>query len=191
MIHTIEIEGITLKTGDLICTTDGGGELLAGEFWRIVGKFIPGDVDHIIIYVGPGGRMIEAGANGSVIAFELPGTTWDADGLYSKRKFIDTFYGVSYPLERRALDEATERDVRERVAAYCEAQIGKPYNINFFNSETEESFYCSQLAYKAYKSCGMDLNTNVGVMNFLGTDRIVFPQELWSGLANRRARTGS
>jgi len=34
-------------------------------------------------------------------------------------------------------------------------QVGKPYNLNFFDPETAKAFYCSQLAYKAYQSVGL------------------------------------
>lgn len=67
MVYKYTINGLKLRTGDLICTTDGGGELFVGEFWRLVGKLIPGDVDHIVIYIGPGGRCVESGATGRVI----------------------------------------------------------------------------------------------------------------------------
>jgi len=69
-----------VQTGDIICTTDGGGEIFAGQFWRLVGKLIPGEVDHIAVYVGPQGRCVEAGAKGRVITNtgkgipEIPGT---------------------------------------------------------------------------------------------------------------------
>jgi hypothetical protein len=71
MIHTYEIEGLRVQTGDLLCTTDGGGADITGQFWRLIGKLIPGDIDHIIIYVGPGGRCVEAGAKGKVITFDV------------------------------------------------------------------------------------------------------------------------
>ena len=61
MIHTYQIEGITLQTGDIICTMNGKPDILPGEFWRLVGRLVPGDVDHIAIYLGPDGRCIEAG----------------------------------------------------------------------------------------------------------------------------------
>ncbi len=71
MIYSYEMNGLKLQTGDLICTTDGGGENIEGQFWRLIGKLIPGDVDHIVVYVGPGGRCVEAGAKGKVITFEV------------------------------------------------------------------------------------------------------------------------
>ena len=188
MVYTTTINGLSLETGDLICTTDGGGELLAGQFWRLVGKLIPGDVDHIVVYIGPGGRCVESGANGRVITFEMPGDTWDPDAMYETRKLIDTFYGIAYPLSGKNLAEAEENDIRGQVAAYClkQAESDKPYNINFLNSDTEDAFYCSQLAYCAYRLCDIDLNTNRGIPAIPGTDSVIFPQEIWAGCVNRR-----
>lgn len=188
MVYEYTINGLKLRTGDLICTTDGGGVFLVGEFWRLVGKLIPGDVDHIVIYIGPGGRCVESGAKGRVIEFEIPGDTWDSDAMYSQRKLIDTLYGVAYPLAERNLSNDRENEIRGKVAAFCvkQAEAGKPYNINFLDSDTEDAFYCSQLAYRAYRNCGIDLNTNCGVPDIPGTESVIFPQEIWEGCVNRR-----
>ena len=189
MVYEHTINGLKLQTGDLICTTDGGGELLAGEFWRLVGKLIPGDVDHIVIYIGPGGSCVEAGATWRVIEFEVPGDTWNADAMYAQRKMIDKIYGIAYPLTGRNLSEDQEEEIREKVADFCvkQAKAGKYYNINFLDSDTDNAFYCSQLAYRAYKKCGIDLNTNRGIPAIPGTDTIIFPQELWEECSNSRA----
>ena len=56
MIYTYEIEGVPVQTGDLICTMNGKPDILPGEFWRFVGRLVPGDVDHVVIYLGPDGR---------------------------------------------------------------------------------------------------------------------------------------
>ena len=71
-VHKYKINGIPVKTGDLICTVDGNPSSLIGHFWWFVGKMIPGDVDHIAIYVGPRGQCVEAGAKGRVIIFDVP-----------------------------------------------------------------------------------------------------------------------
>ncbi len=44
------------------------------------------------------------------------------------------------------------------AASYARQQIGKPYNYNFFNITTTGSFYCSQLAWRAFYNLGYDLN---------------------------------
>jgi len=181
MIYSYSINGIPVKTGDLICTTDGGKSLIAGQFWWLIGKLIPGDVDHIVVYVGPDGKCVEAGAKGCVISFEIPGDEWNASEMFSQRNMLDQLYGIAYPLADRTLSEDDEMAIRQSVAEYClsQATLHKPYNINFINSETESAFYCSQLAYRAYLRHGIDLNTGKGVPDIPGCQSIIFPQEIW------------
>lgn len=190
MIHTYEIDGLKVETGDLICTTDGGGDDITGQFWRLIGKLIPGDVDHIVIYVGPEGRCVEAGAKGKVITFDMVDNVWDAGKMKAQRgPFKDIFYGVAYPLRSGDIDPAQEIEIREDVAAYCikQGQLNKPYNLNFFNSSTEEAFYCSQLAYRAYLRHGINLNFGARVLEIPGTKSIILPQEIWAGCLHEKA----
>lgn len=185
MIYTYEIEGIPVQTGDIICTMNGKPDILPGEFWRFVGRLVPGDVDHVAIYLGPDGRCVEAGGRG-VITFDVRAGYWETERMARQRGLLfDTFYGVVSPLDIWGLGEEEEQEMREKVAAYCLAQIGKPYNLNFLNSETEESFYCSQLAYKAYQQIGIDLNTGLAMEQLPGTNAIIYPQEIWEGFSHR------
>ena len=78
--------------------------------------------------------------------------------------------------------------MRMKVADYCRAQVGKPYNLIFKNSEREEAFYCSQLAYKAYQQVGINLNTGLAMEQLPGTNSIIYPQEIWEGFSHRRAK---
>lgn len=185
MVYSFEVNGLAVKTGDLICTTDGGGPVVPGEFWRLVGKLIPGEVDHVVIYIGPGGRCVEAGPKG-VISFDDQSSTWNSANMFEQRDLIDQLYGIAYPLSGRGLTSRQEEAVRESVAEYCLAQIGKPYNIDFLDSSTEDSFYCSQLAYKAYLKKDIDLNTGKGVPQIPGTGSIIFPQEVWESCIHKR-----
>ncbi len=184
MVYERKINGLTVKTGDIICTTDGGATVLAGQFWRLIGKIVPGDVDHVAVYIGPDGRCVESGAKGRVISYEMTGSVWDPLTMRRQRGgVIDTLYGIAYPLAERGLLEQKENEIRQAVADYCLAQADerKPYNLNFFNSRTEDAFYCSQLVYLAYLKHGIDLNTGMGVPDVPGTESIIFPQEIWSG----------
>ncbi len=188
MIYRYQIEGIPVQTGDIICTMNGKPDILPGEFWRFVGRLVPGDVDHVAIYLGPNGRCIEAGARG-VSTFDVPRGHWNTERMALQRGLLfDTFYGVASPLDGLPLSEDEEAEMRSRVAAYCSAQIGKPYNLNFLDAETEESFYCSQLAYKAYQPLGIDLNTGLTLEQFPGTNAIIYPQEIWNGFSHREAK---
>ena len=181
MIHTYQINGLEVQTGDVICTQDGRPDILPGEFWRLVGRLVPGDVDHIVMYLGPYGRCIEAGPLG-VITFTIHEEVWDSVREMPERGLlVDTLYGASYPLKDLELSQRKETDMRTVLADYLLAQVGKPYNIDFLNSETEKAFYCSQLAYKAYQKVGINLNTGLSVAKVTGTHTIIFPQEIWSG----------
>ena len=187
MIHRHEINGLPVQTGDIICTMNGKPDILPGEFWRLVGRLIPGDVDHVVMYLGPEGRCIEAGALG-VVTFQIHNGVWEPEHTMPERGLlVDTFYGVAYPLEGRSLSHEMEKKLREDVAAFSLAQIGKPYNLNFLKSDTDETFYCSQLMYRAYLRCGINLNTGESIPHVPGTSSIIFPQEIWNGCIHRMA----
>lgn len=188
MIYTYQIEGIPVQTADIICTMNGKPDILPGEFWRFVGRLVPGDVDHVAIYLGPNGRCIEAGARG-VITFDVPNGHWNTERMALQRGLLfDTFYGVVSPIDGLSLSEEEEIEFRSQIASYCLAQLGKPYNLNFLKTEAEESFYCSQLAYKAYQQIGVDLNTGLAMEQLPGTNAIVYPQEIWNGFRHREAK---
>jgi hypothetical protein len=190
MISKYVINGIEVRTGDLICTKDGDTANLMGQFWRLIGKIIPGDVDHIVIYVGPEGRCVEAGAKGKVNTFTVEDYKWNAQNMFMERgPLIDVFYGVVYPLEGRGFNSQEIDQKRLRIGEYSleQARLKKPYNLNFLDSLTEEAFYCSQLAYRAYYNVGINLNTGKGVPQVPGTESIIFPQEIWESCPHKRA----
>ena len=188
MIYTYQIEEIAVQTGDIICTMNGKPDILPGEFWRFIGRLVPGDVDHVAIYLGPDGRCVEAGARG-VITFNVPYGRWNTERMALQRGLLfDTFYGVVSPIDGLQVTEEEEAELREAIAAYCLAQLGKPYNLNFLNTESEEAFYCSQLVYKAYEQIGINLNTGLAMEQLPGTNAIIYPQEIWNGFSHRAAR---
>lgn len=185
MIYTYQINGMPVQTGDIICTMNGKPDILPGEFWRLIGRLVPGDVDHVAIYLGPDGRCAEAGAKG-VITFDVPNGFWDTERMARQRGLLfDTFYGVASPLDVLGYSEDDEVHLRTAVAQYVLTQVGKPYNLNFFNAETEDAFYCSQLMYKAYQTIGINLNTGLAMEQLPGTNQIVYPQEIWEGFSHR------
>lgn len=187
MIYTNQINGMPVQTGDIICTMNGKPNILPGEFWRLIGRLVPGDVDHVAIYLGPDGRCAEAGARG-VITFDVPNGNWDTERMARQRGLLfDTFYGVVSPLDVLGYSDEDEINMRTAVAKYILAQIGKPYNLNFLNPETEDAFYCSQLLYKAYQTIGINLNTGLAMEQLPGTNQIVYPQEIWEGFSHRQS----
>ena len=189
-VHTYQIDGLTVRTGDLICTNVTEQEsIFEGLFFVLFGTLIPGEVDHIAVYVGPGGLCVEAGAKYRVATFHVKNNTWDASKMVEERgPLLDNLYGVAYPLAGLSLSSEEDAEIRKRVAQYCLNQAGakKPYNIIFPDSSTENAFYCSQLAYKAYLREGIDLNTGEGLTYFQGSGSIIFPQEIWSGCEHKK-----
>lgn len=153
MIYSYVLNGLTVKTGDILCTSDGNDDGWFGRLWHVIGYLVPGKIDHVIMYVGPEGRCVEAGGRG-VIEFTMPGQRWDAAHVAKTRLLADRLIGVAYPLQELAISSAEEERIRTAVAAYCLDHIGKPYNPNFLNLVTNEAFYCSQLIYLAYREAG-------------------------------------
>lgn len=186
-IYSHIFHGLHLQTGDIICTQDGEADSLFGRLWRAFGKLVPGEIDHCVLYLGPGGRCIESAARG-VIVFHMPGETWESQALFKQRLLLDTFIGVAYPLQGRYYPPEKEARIRRAVAAFCleQAMHSKPYNLNYLDPQNDYGFYCSQLVYKAYLAQGINLNSNQGVpRNGLLAD-IVFPQEIWNACLHRK-----
>jgi cell wall-associated NlpC family hydrolase len=186
MIHSYEVNGLPVKTGDVVCTMNGKPNILPGEFWRLVGRLVPGDVDHVAVYLGPDGRFVEAGALG-VVTFEIHDGLWLPEHTMVERgMLVDTFYGVAYPLAEIGLTRSEEDEIRTGVAEFCLAQVGKPYNLNFLDPDRKDAIYCSQLVYQAYLPFGINLNRGLFMEQLPGTNQIIYPQEIWDGCMHRR-----
>ena len=191
MIYDHVFDGLPVRSGDILCTQDGErGESpsLFGQIWRVLGMLLPGEIDHCLMYVGPGGRCIESAARG-VIVFEIPGETWNSAPLKKERLLIDTLVGAAYPLAERGLSDGEERRIRLEVIQYCleRASGRKPYNLNYFNPLRDGAFYCSQLVYRAYLASGIDLDIDRSASLL---ERIVFPDEIWNACPHRRVEVG-
>ena len=188
MVYSYQIDGLPVETGDIICTTDGNQRLLPGGVWRLFGALVPGPIDHVAVYVGPEGVCVESGPAG-VVVFKVEDNTWDAQRMAGQRALLtDRLYGVAYPLAGRDLSPELEATIRMDVAVYCleQAAADRPYNLNFFNSHTERSFYCTQLVYQAYLRSGIDLNTGRAALGRSECDDIIFPQESWDACQHRQ-----
>jgi hypothetical protein len=182
MIDSYIVEGLHIQTGDVLCMAFSPEACVnPGDYWRMLGLLIPGEVDHVAVYVGPGGRCVEACARG-VYTFDLEDNQWAPEKMFKHRgRLKDHLVGVAYPLHDTGVEGHSEARIRQAVGRYCLAQVGKPYNINLLNPGREDAFYCGQLVYKAYLPFGIDLNTGLGVPDLPGTTSIVFPQEIWRG----------
>lgn len=202
MIYDHVFDGLPVRSGDILCTQDGAicpppgtadskrtkSTCLFGQIWRLLGRLLPGEIDHCVIYVGPGGRCVESGARG-VIVFDMPGDAWNSSVLKKERLLIDSLVGVAYPLAERGFSEDEERRIRLDVVNFCVERAAKrrPYNLNYFNPQRDGAFYCSQLVYRAYLACGIDLDMD-RTASLL--ERIVFPEEIWNACPHRRVERG-
>lgn len=181
------IDGLPLRTGDVLCLRDGTDRGLYGLAWQAIGALVPGEIDHCVLYVGPAGRFVEANVYG-VRALDMPGHNWDAHALVRERVLVDSLVGAAYPLGGRDLSSAEEDRIRASVAEYCLAQAAadKPFNFDFFDATRPDRTYCSQLIADAYRREGIELDSNIGVPTARIFARAVFPQELWNGCPHRR-----
>jgi hypothetical protein len=192
MVYRYEIAGLSVQTGDILCTTVGDETLLSGLVWRAFGALVPGPIDHMALFVGPGGRCVESGSAG-VVVYDVLDRDWGAQPMAREQGWLtDTLYGVAYPLAGRGLPAEEEARIRNAVAAYClaQAEADRPYNFNFLNSHTEKSFYCTHLIYQAYLHSGIDLNSQRHFLGWDGQDGLILPQEIWQACEHRRVETG-
>jgi len=99
------------------------------------------------------------------------GVTLGANDWYTARKKVT---GVTVSSTTTAQDS--------QAASWAYSQIGKPYNINYYDMGTRSKFYCSQLVWAAFKDkYGIDLNTSQWDINLLFIhETAIAPTELVS-----------
>lgn len=91
---------------------DGAEATWRGRIWTLVGSLIPGEVDNMLMYVGPGSRFVESGPIG-VVTFEVPEPNLDSVSLRKQRGFRDRLHGVVYAVANRGL--SFEEQVRVQL----------------------------------------------------------------------------
>jgi YVTN family beta-propeller protein len=64
---------------------------------------------------------------------------------------------------------------RDGASSYAVNQTGKDYNWWYLDKETEGSFYCSQLVWRAYETQGIDLDSNLSSLG------VFYRTVLWLG----------
>lgn len=175
MVYDYVINGYPLKSGDIISTKDGNNSIYSLGY-ALLGQLVPGKVDHTVIYVGPEGLCVEAGMRG-VISFQAE-SQWDSNLMFRNRGLVDTFFTASSALST-GKQTTDEQLARAFIRGYILGSVGKPYNFNFLDPDTEYCVYCSQLAYLAYKKIGIDLNE--GTAGLPGVGNIVFPADILGG----------
>lgn len=191
MIHTYTYHGVTAKTGDILFTRDGEEGSLFGEFWKLIGRMFPSEFSHVAMYLGPGIRFVESAAKG-VVVVEMEGNEWDGIRYGKERLLVDELIGIGDPIAGRGISPERENEIRENVVAYCleQARAGKPYNLNFFNPETDGAFYCSQLVYKAYETQGINLHVHIGKDADSLLAPLVLPEDVWNACNKKERVTG-
>lgn len=74
-----------------------------------------------------------------------------SEGANDWEQSKDEFYGV------QVKDATAQQD--QQVARFCKAQVGKPYNLNYYEVATRKKFYCSQLVWADFlDKTGINLN---------------------------------
>jgi uncharacterized protein YycO len=119
----------------------------SGEFSNLI---IPGQYKHAGMYVGDGKIVESIGSGVREISLEEFLTTKDYAGVF-RPIFADGYH--------MAL-----------AAQWAKSQVGKPYDYEF--SSENESFYCFELSYSAYREAMGD-NSKWELRSFLGLKTVV------------------
>ncbi|MBP5450402.1 MAG: hypothetical protein J6Y01_09845 [Spirochaetales bacterium] len=64
----------------------------------------------------------------------------------------------------------------DTIVSYCKQQLGKPYNMNFTNKWETNSFYCTQLIWRAFYEAGLQIDFDHEVYNDYG---VVFARDIF------------
>ncbi len=91
------------------------------------------------------------------VIIEAVGITGNKFDTTSDKVRMSTWYeefgsGQAYRLVRPTDGQpaSEEQKIIEKAVAYAEAQLGKPYDYAFSNSDNDRAFYCSELVSKAF-----------------------------------------
>lgn len=149
-----------LQTGDILVNAnliESGLEFI--DWIQLLGY--GGLWHHAGIYVG-NNKVPEAGTDGIEIYPVEDSSFWTSD------------YTAIYRVK-------TTSDIRQAAADFAHAQVGKPYNLGFFNKGTTSRFYCSQLPWSAYwwsSDQAIDLDQDNGTPWWLDSPGMVTPDDL-------------
>lgn len=100
-----------------------------------------------------------------MIEFQLKGHTWATERMHWQRGGLTgELYGATHPLWETTYSRHEQTRIRAAVAEDCRSQVTarRPYNWRSQDSEREDAFYCSQLAYKAYQPFDVTSTPNAG-----------------------------
>lgn len=105
------------------------------------------------------------------VIIEAVGITANRSDTTSDKVRLSTWYEEfgswgAYRLVRPTHGQSSAKAsaIIEKAVAYAEAQLGKPYDYSFSNSDGNTAFYCSELVHKAY-TIGAGFNGNLADKN--------------------------
>lgn len=132
-----------LKRGDLVF-------IASNDPQDFVATLTGGPFDHVLI-------CTDAAAPAQLVeAVGITGEPGDKLGDRVRRATLARYAGVndSYRVMHPAAGRTAAID---KAIAFCEAQLGKPYNYTFSDKiGGDRAFYCSSLVYDAYRQAGID-----------------------------------
>lgn len=108
---------------------------------------------------------------------------------------VDNFYASAWwkggITDWAVIRPVTTTEVRDQAASYAEGKADQVspyvlYNTNFYDKESEDKFYCSQLVWKAYQRQGIDLEVNFGIMTTL-FGPVVTPDDIFYSISNGKS----
>ncbi|KHD34617.1 hydrolase [Clostridium acetobutylicum] len=107
--------------------------------------------------------LVTRDSNTMGIHYGHAGIIWDASTTVESEpsgveRYPNTWKSRYNTIKGITVNSTTAEQDKE-AADWCNNQVGKPYNWNFFNINTRDKFYCSQLVWAAYKDLyGMDID---------------------------------
>ncbi|MFN8098857.1 MAG: YiiX/YebB-like N1pC/P60 family cysteine hydrolase [Dermatophilaceae bacterium] len=126
----------------------------------------------------PTGHSAMVYSSGYVIESLSSGVQWGSNNWYAVKPHV---WGMTTRATTSTQDSA--------AADWVKAQLGKPYNYNYYNMGTRSSFYCSQLVWASFRdTTGIDLNTSSYDVDYLGLHAI-HPMELPSSANSTKVST--
>jgi hypothetical protein len=134
----------TVQPGDIVMVTYNKKD-------DVISMATKGPFVHALVCTkaGPPQEFIEAvGMTGDI---NDPRGNKVLKSMMSTIGYGDQTYRVLRPTEKLAPHEADK--AIQRAIAYCESQLGKPYDFAFTDTNGKgmnDAYYCSELAYKAY-----------------------------------------
>lgn len=145
-----------MQRGDILLSHSLGATYVAQE------ALFNGYWTHAGIYLGDGVVTESSGRIDCSPWWQVWACLSPQPGVVTDRIQQSTFWTSTDWAILRVTATAAQRDA---ACVYAVNQTGKDYNWNYLNKDTEGSFYCSQLVWRAYENQGIDLDSNLSALN--------------------------